>query len=279
MILEVKNLTVKNVFSNVFLSVGEGEIINIVSQDVNALDVLAKSFIGLVNASGDIKLFDHPKNKALTKAKEFIGYTSTLKYKVNHKAIDYLKLTQKFYKADYLDRIKSLAESFEINLDKKMVDLTAHEKNVIAIIKAILHNPKLVILNNILDTLDSKALSDLCDVMALMQKNGTSFIVTSQSLKIDFCDKAYILNDSLKEYNDLKNIFKLEFSYTKDFSGSALKNTPFLNLLISNKQISFIVSSNIDEAIKYVSSLKPSYLTIKRPYIGEIFSESLPITE
>ena len=115
--------------------------------------------------------------------------------------------------------------------------------------------------------------------MALMQKNGTSFIVTSQSLKIDFCDKAYILNDSLKEYNDLKNIFKLEFSYTKDFSGSALKNTPFLNLLISNKQISFIVSSNIDEAIKYVSSLKPSYLTIKRPYIGEIFSESLPITE
>jgi len=279
MILEVKNLTVKNTFNNVCLEVGEGEIVNIISSDIYALDTLAKSFIGLVSASGDIKLFDHPMKKALTRAKEFIGYTSTLKYKVNHKVIDYLNLTQKFYKVDYTNRIKDLADSFEISLDKKMKDLSDHERKVVSIIKAILHNPKLVILNNIVDTLDSKALSDLCDVMSSMQKNGSSFIITSQSLAVDFASKIYVLNDSLKEFDELRNIFKFELSYTKDFSGSALKNITFLNLLINQNQISFIVSKGFEETLKYVNSLKPSFVSIKRPFIGEVFSESLPVSE
>lgn len=279
MVLEAKKLTCKKHFNNLSFTVNEGEIVNILSADTKKSDVLLKALIGLQSYEGSIKLFEHEAKKNLTKAKEFIGYTSSLKYKVNHKVIDYLNLTSKFYKADYSDRINELCAKFMISGSKKMKELNPHEEKIVSIIKAILHNPKLVIFNNNLDSLDSKAKTALEDEIVKMKALGSSFVIASQSQALNIVDRVYILNDSLKEFSEIKSFYKISISYTNEFSSSALKVITLLNLSKNDGAISFVINSKLEDVMKYIISLKPQFVEISRPYIGEIFSESLPTVQ
>ena len=87
----------------------------------------------------------------------------------------------------------------------------------------------------------------------------------------------------LKHKNNMKqiyeehknNMYKIEIPNIKDFNIKELKQTP-LNLNINNEVISFIVTKDFNETLKYLASLRPAFINIQRPYIGEIFNEALP---
>ena len=279
MILQAKNILKENFFPPVSLDILEGEIINIVSKDSKALDALSKSLIGLIKVKGEIKLFDHDIKQTLPKVLNFVGYTSSLKYKSNESVYKYLSLTSKFYKINLDDRIEYLLQQFEIDKNKMMKDLDIYEQKNVSIIKAILHNPKFVILNNIVDSLDSKSSTILEDIMLSMKKEGTSFLITSDKLALNIIDKVYILDKCIKEYDKLKNIYKIEFTNVSSFNYNSIKNVSLTNLNIGTKTISFIISDNLCDTIKYICQLRPSFLTIKRPYIGEIVYENIFVEE
>lgn len=275
MILEAKNISKTNYFNNLSLQISEGTITNIVSKSFKPLDILSKAFIGLIAVKGDIKLFNHDSKKALTKAKEFIGYASTLKYKNNMTAKQYLILTAKFYKLNLNERINHLLDRFKINPDTKIESLTEFEKLDLSIIKAIIHNPKLVILNNICEHLDSRSIETLKGIMVEMKKDNAAFIITSTHYMFDICDNVYFLNESLKEFNSLKTTYKIEIS-ASSFASLDLKGISLLNVHKNDDIVSFIILDRLTEVLKYIASLKPNYINITHPYVGEVFDESLP---
>ncbi len=279
MILQAQNLIKENFFKESSLEIQEGEIINILSMSKDALDVFSKSLIGLIKIKGNIKLFGHNMKESLPKALNFIGYTSTLKYKSNGTVSNYLRLTAKFYKLNLDDRIDYLLDKFMIDKNKKMRDLNEFEQKDTSVIRALIHNPKFVILNNIVDTMDSKSLTILEDIIYEMKREGTSFLITSQKLAINNVDKVYVLDSKLIEYNNIKTAFKISFSKIESFNSAYLKNITLTNMHIGDGNISFVVWCNLNDTIKYLSSLKPAYLTISRPYIGEIIDEILSSKE
>lgn len=275
MVLEIINLCKKNYFNNLQLNVDEKEIVNIISADKTKLDVFCKTILNLVSYDGSINLFNHSTKKESLKALKFIGYTSTLKYKSNQKIIDYLKLTSKFYDVNYTDNILSLLKEFELEESKKMEDLNDYERDSLTFIKAVLHNPKLVIINGLLNNCSSKCKTIIKDIVVKMKSEGTSFIITSDHLALDICTDIYLLDESLRDFNNLNNMYKIEIPNIKDFNIKELKQTP-LNLNINNEVISFIVTKDFNETLKYLASLRPAFINIQRPYIGEIFNEALP---
>ncbi len=278
MILQAKNLIKENFFTDTSLEISEGEVINILSTNKTALDVLSKSLIGLIKIKGNIKLFDHNIKESLPKALNFIGYTSSLKYKLNGTVSNYLSLTSKFYKLNLDERIEYLLGKFMLDKDKKMKDLTEFEQKNLSIIKSIVHNPKFVILNNIVDSLDSKSLTVLEEIIYEMKREGTSFLITSSHLAINEVDKVYVLNNNLIEYNNIKTAFKVELTNIESFNSNYLKNIKLTNIEIGHT-ISFVVWNNLCDTLRYLTSIRPEYITVSRPYIGEILNEILPTKE
>ncbi len=111
--------------------------------------------------------------------------------------------------------------------------------------------------------------------MIEMKKNNTAFIITSTRYLFDICDNVYILNESLKEFNTLKTTYKIEISVSS-FNSLDLKGINLLNFHKSDDIVSFIILDRLTEVLKYITSLKPNYINITHPYVGEVFDESLP---
>ena len=70
------------------------------------------------------------------------------------KVIDLLKYSASFYKKDCSKRITELAEIMDLDLNKKIDDLSYGNKKKVGIVQGLLHSPKLIILDEPTSGLD-----------------------------------------------------------------------------------------------------------------------------
>ena len=125
---------------DVSFHVEQGEIFGFIGPNGAGKSTLIRTLLSLIYpTSGSATIFGKDCIKYAPEIKKDIGYLpSEIFYYDNMKVIDLLRYSASFYKKDCTKRINELAEIMELDLHKKIDDLSLGNKKKVGIVQGLL---------------------------------------------------------------------------------------------------------------------------------------------
>ncbi|RLC52684.1 MAG: ABC transporter ATP-binding protein [Candidatus Cloacimonadota bacterium] len=98
-------------------------------------------------------------------------------------------------KAQVYDSIVEFENGFDTVIGERGVTLSGGQKQRLAIARALLTDPKILILDDALSAVDTKTEKSILDDLIKMRKNKTTIIISHRISSIQHADKIIVLND------------------------------------------------------------------------------------
>ena len=159
-VIEIKNLT-KNYGKNrgiqdVNISVKEGEIFGFIGPNGAGKSTTIKTLLNFTYpTSGEATILGMDTVKESEKIKAYIGYVpSEVRYYDDVKVKDIIKYAQSFYAKASKEEVERICNELELDMNKKMGELSLGNKKKVSIAQALIHSPKLLILDEPINGLD-----------------------------------------------------------------------------------------------------------------------------
>ncbi len=218
--IEIKNVTKKYgskvALDNVSFEVEDGCIFAFIGHNGAGKTTLIKAIVGIHDFdSGDIIINGRSiKNEAIACKKEMAFVPDNPELYENMKAIDFINFICDMYEVNQDTReknIKKYAKLFEIeeNLNDPLSSFSHGMKQKIALISALAHEPKILVMDEPFVGLDPKAVFDVKTVMNEMVKEGKIIFFSTHILDVaeKLCSKvAIIKNGKLIKTGSMKEI-------------------------------------------------------------------------
>ena len=270
---------------DVDLSIAEGEIFGFIGPNGAGKSTTIRTLLGLIHpTSGHATIFGKDVTKFGPEIKQEIGYLpSEVFYYDDMRVIDLLKYSGSFYNKPAREiekRIRELAKYLDLDLRKKIEDLSYGNKKKVGIVQGLLHEPKLIILDEPTGGLDPLMQQRFFDLLRDENKKGATILFSSHILGEvqKLCDRvAIIKNGRIIKIEKISSLtanthkrFKLEATTPINklrFTG--LHGITDLNIV--GNTASFLYHGNINEIVKMVSSLNLTNILIEEPDLEEIF--------
>lgn len=188
---------------NISLTVNDGEIYGFIGPNGAGKSTLIKAIVGLHDFdSGSISLDDLSiKNNPLAYKAKLAYIPDNPDLYENIKAINYLNFIADVFKIDLKTRkekIEKYASLFEIknSLNMPIKSFSHGMKQKLQIIGALIHNPKLLVMDEPFVGLDPKSSHDLKELLKELTKEGTIIFFSSHVLEVveKLCDHIGIIN-------------------------------------------------------------------------------------
>ncbi len=141
---------------NVSFDVKEGEIFGFIGPNGAGKSTTIRLFLSLIYpTSGEAKIFGKDCIKFGPEIRQEIGYLpSEVFYYERMRVIDLLNYSASFYKKDCTKRMNELADIMELDLKRRIDDLSYGNKKKVGIVQGLLHQPKLLLLDEPTSGLD-----------------------------------------------------------------------------------------------------------------------------
>lgn len=138
------------------LSVKEGEIFGFIGPNGAGKSTTIRTLLGLIKADsgkGEILGYDIVKDKE--QILSLIGYMpGEMNFYAGMRVKDIIKMSAELYKVDCDEEAKRLCELFELDVNKRVDELSLGNKKKVGIVCAFQHKPKLYILDEPTSGLD-----------------------------------------------------------------------------------------------------------------------------
>lgn len=211
-VIEIKNLTKtygkSRGIDGVTLSIKQGEIYGFIGPNGAGKSTTIKVLLNLIFPnSGEAKIFGLDCVTNTTKIKEDLGYVpSEVRYYDDVKVgeiINYAKTFKKNIDEEYVDH---LIKTFDVDLNKKIFELSLGNKKKVALIQAFIHKPKLLILDEPTNGLDPLVQQKLFTELIDLKNSGSTIFLSSHNLTEveEFCDRVAIIKEG--KIIEVKNI-------------------------------------------------------------------------
>lgn len=284
-VIEIKNLTKTygkaRGISNISFNVEEGEIFGFIGPNGAGKSTTIRTLLSLIYpTSGSAAIFGKDSVKYAPEIKKEIGYLpSEVFYYDNMKVKDLLKYSASFYKKDCTKRIHELAEIMNLDVNKKIDDLSFGNKKKVGIVQGLLHEPKLIILDEPTSGLDPLMQQKFFDLLLEENKKGTTILFSSHILSEvqKLCNRVAIIKEgqlvkvekisTLRETNHKR--FKLETAQKID--SQYFTSLGVNNVEVKDNTITFLFSGNINTMMKKLADIELTNLWIEEPDLEEIF--------
>ena len=228
--IEIKNVTKKygeNIaISDVTFNVNDGEIFGFIGHNGAGKTTLIKSIVGIHEFDeGDILINGKSIMRNPIECKKQMAYVpDNPELYENMKAIDFINFICDMYEVSLEERIKNInryAKLFEMenNLNDPISSFSHGMKQKIALISALAHNPKILIMDEPFVGLDPKAVYDVKEIMNEMIKDGKIIFFSTHILDVaeKLCSRVAIIKkgkilkvgnmDEVKGDKSLENVF------------------------------------------------------------------------
>lgn len=283
-VIETKNLTKSYNKSrgiiDVNLSVEKGEIFGFIGPNGAGKSTTIRTLLGLIYpSSGSATIF----GKDCTKNPEVraeLGYLpSEVFYYDNMRVMDLLKYSASFYKKDCTTRIKELAEAMDLDLKKKIDDLSFGNKKKVGIVQGLLHEPKLIILDEPTSGLDPLMQQKFFDLISQENQKGATVFFSSHILsevqkmcsRVAFIKEGRIIKTDKMSTLSENSYKKISIEAKSKLTKEAVELAGVNNLEIKNNTANFIFRGNLNQIMKKISEIDLKNISIDEPDLEEIF--------
>ena len=284
-VIEIKNLTKyygkSRGIVDVSFNVEEGEIFGFIGPNGAGKSTTIRTLLSLIYpTSGSATIFGKDCIKFAPEIAKEVGYLpSEVFYYDKMKVIDLLKYAASFYKKDCSKRIKELAEIMDLDLKKRIDDLSFGNKKKVGIVQGLLHEPKLIILDEPTSGLDPLMQQKFFDLLLEENKKGATILLSSHVLSEvqRLCSRVAIIKDGkiirLEKISDLTehNYKKFKIEMKEEISKDYFELGGINNLEIKGNKVSFLFKGNINLMIKKLSDVEITNILIEEPSLEEIF--------
>lgn len=207
--IEIKNVSKtyngkKKVLKNISFKIEGGEIFAFIGHNGAGKTTMIKSIMGILDfEEGDILVDNKSIKEEPLECKRIMAYVAdNPDLYENMKAIDFINFICDMYEvSEDIRRENTLkyAKMFEIE-DKLNDDISSFShgmKQKIALIAALAHNPKVLIMDEPFVGLDPKAVYDMKEIMRNMAKDGKTIFFSTHILDVaeKLCDRVAIIKD------------------------------------------------------------------------------------
>ena len=283
-IIEINNLTKfygKNKgIEDVSLSVKEGEIFGFIGPNGAGKSTTIRLMLSLIYpTSGSATIFGKDCIKFGHEIRNDIGYLpSEVFYYDKMKVKDLLKYSASFYKGDYKKRIKELADIMELDLNRKIDELSYGNKKKVGIVQGLLHQPKLIMLDEPTSGLDPLMQHKFFDLILEENQKGATVFFSSHILGEvqKLCNRVAIIREGhIVKIEDIKTLrqdtYKKVFVRTDQNAGETTKFPGVSNVEVIDGEIRFLYKGDINDLLSLVSKNKVFDINIEEPTLEEVF--------
>ena len=222
---------------DVSFEVKPGEIMGFIGRNGAGKTTTLKSIMNLIHyESGSISAFDKDMTQNELENKQRIGFAlSELNYYPNKTIRQLMNVTKRFYKNFDEHKFNEACRLFNLNLDKKLEELSSGMKVKYSVAIALSHKAELLILDEPTSGLDPVSRDEILDIFRQIVKNKDRAILFSTHITsdLDKCasDITYIHNGEII-YTGTKQDFINSYLFIKDKT----MNKDLLNEYISYKE-------------------------------------------
>lgn len=236
---------------NVSFAVKPGQIMGFIGRNGAGKTTTLKSIMNLVHyQNGKITAFGKDMMENELENKQRIGFAlSELNYYPNKTIRQIMKVTKRFYKNFDEKKFEEVSKLFDLNLDKKLEELSSGMKVKYSVAVALSHKAELLILDEPTSGLDPVSRDEVLDIFREIVKNGDRAILFSTHITSDL-DKCasgitYIHDGSII-YTGTKEDFVKSYLFVKDKT----KNKELKNEYIASKELEDHIEGLIDVSKK-----------------------------
>ena len=271
----------KNVVDNVSFSLCEGDIMGFIGPNGAGKTSVIKSILGLYKlSSGNIKICGYDINNNYVNAIKNVGaIIENPDMYMYMSGYDNLMISAYIYNVSK-SRVEEVIKL--VNLDKRIYDkvntYSLGMRQRLGIAQAIIHNPKLLILDEPTNGLDPEGIMELKILLKKLAGNGMGIIVSSHILSEleSFCNMVCIINKgSVINYANLDKLINISSSnYVLELSNvNVNKYLDNYNIIDDNHIKINVDSKKLNVVIKKLVNNNISIYEIKREVLSleEIF--------
>ena len=222
---------------SVSFSIKPGQIMGFIGRNGAGKTTTLKCIMNLIHyESGEISAFETDMSKNELENKQRIGFAlSELNYYPNKTIRQLMNVTKRFYKKFDEKKFNEACRLFNLNIDKKLEELSSGMKVKYSVAIALSHHAELLILDEPTSGLDPVSRDEILDIFRQIVKNKDRAILFSTHITsdLDKCasDITYIHNGEII-YTGTKKDFINSYLFIRDKS----MNKGLLNEYIAYKE-------------------------------------------
>jgi ABC-2 type transport system ATP-binding protein len=266
---------------DVSFQVEEGEIFGFIGPNGAGKSTTIRLLLSLIfPTNGSATLFGKDAIKYGPELRQEIGYLpSEVFYYERMKVIDLLKYSASFYQKDCTKRMHELAELMELELGRRIEDLSYGNKKKVGIVQGLLHSPKLLFLDEPtsgLDPLMQRKFFQL--IREENEQRGVTVFFSSHILgEVQrLCSRVGIIKEGrMIEIADIQTLQQNNYKKIRVVADSldpAYFDMPGVtNLGHNNGAVRFFFKGDVNTVTRKISEVQVADVTIEEPTLEEIF--------
>jgi len=263
------------------LKINEGDIFGFIGPNGSGKTTTIRLFLSLLfPTSGSGKIFNYNIAKDGPRIKKIVGFIPTeVNYYENMTVKELIEYSARFYKISLDHRFNQLVDALDLDLSRKIDDLSMGNKKKVAVVQSLIHNPRLLILDEPTSGLDPLIQNHLFDILNEQNEKGTTIFFSSHVLSDveKFCHKVAFIKDgrivNQDDINSLKEKLLSRITYRlKEGKDDITLQTPGVLSVEKNKNItSFLFQGEMPQLLKELSQLPVEKISITEPDLEEVF--------
>lgn len=266
---------------DVSITLNKGEIYGFIGPNGAGKSTTIRTIMNLINkTSGTILIDGKEFDKDDIELKKIIGYLpSEINLYSDLTVKETIDFHLSFYKENLNKRRKYLVNTLKLDESKKIDELSFGNLKKVGIVLALIHNPKILILDEATNGLDPIIQNIFFELLLEEKKKGTTILYSTHILsevskicdRIGFIKEGIIIEEVLKKDINNKNItyLTIESSDIEEIESN-------LNLKViekNNNTIKFLNNLLPNQLMKRISKYKIEKLLIEEVSIEDLFIE------
>lgn len=263
------------------LKIEEGEIFGFIGPNGAGKSTTIRTLLGLIfPSSGSGQIFGMDIVKETKEIKKQIGFMpSDVNFYEKMDVKELLQYSADFYEKDCSTRIDELAETFDLDLNRKIIDLSRGNRKKVSILQSLIHKPRLLILDEPTSGLDPLMQNRFFEILKSENRDGTTIFFSSHTLsevqkmcrRVGIIKEGKIITTEDIETLRKKQLRKVQIEFIQPADQVQLDCQGIISPQHHNHLLNFMFSGDIEDLLKALIDKNVTDLIIEEPSLEEIF--------
>lgn len=265
--------------TDVSFSIEEGEIFGFIGPNGAGKSTTIRTLLNFIfPTSGSATIFGKDIIKYSKEIRQNIGYLpSEVHYYDDMKVMDLLKYSARFHRNLNMNRMKDLADRLDLDIHRKIEDLSFGNRKKVGIVQALLHEPKLIILDEPTSGLDPLIQNHFFELLTEERKKGATIFFSSHILSEvqKMCDRVAIIKEGrLVAVETIESLTKNKVKTIKitfDHPNQTFELEGAIKKEANANELTLFYSGNIRILLQHLTELPVQDVLIEEPTLEEVF--------